>query len=281
MKHFLVTTNGQKDPDFQCTEYIRTYLEQHGCTCAVQTGEQIDVSGLKGTECIIVLGGDGTMLRAARATASLDIPLIGVNLGTMGYLAEVESSNLDHALTRLMEDGYTRESRMMLTGQKWPAEQGSAAGNEKPYALNDVAIVRRGALQMITFHIYVNGQLLNTYHADGILIATPTGSTGYNLSAGGPIVEPRADIILLTPICPHTLNTRTIILAPEDTIAVEIAANSRGQQQMVDACFDGSERISLAIGDKLEIRRSARRTVILKLSRESFLEVLHNKMNTN
>lgn len=280
MKHFLVVTNEQKDPDFRCTEHIREYLERHRAICEVDSGEQIDVAKLPGeVECIIVLGGDGTLLRAARATAALDIPLIGVNLGTLGYLAEVESGNLDQALESLLEDNFTKEKRMMLSGKKRATDHA-----EKPikyYALNDVVIARHGPLQMITFHIYVNGQLLNTYHADGILIATPTGSTGYNLSAGGPIVEPKADIILLTPICPHTLNTRTIVLSPDDTIVIEVAENRRGQRQEVEACFDGSDRFDMATGDRIEIARSSRKTEIIKLSRESFLEVLHKKMNSN
>lgn len=280
MNHFLVVTNEQKDPGFACTEHIHDYLTQHRCDCVVDSGSHINLEALPPqTECIIVLGGDGTLLRAARATVALDIPLIGVNLGTLGYLAEVESSNLDQALDALIEGNFTREKRMMLSGRKKPVNPA-----EKPakfYALNDIAIARHGGLQMITFHIYVNGQLLNTYQADGILVATPTGSTGYNLSAGGPIVEPKADIILLTPICPHTLNTRSVVLSPDDTIVIEVAENRHGQQQEVEACFDGSDRYSMVPGDRIEIYRSSRKTEIIKLSRESFLEVLHKKMNSN
>lgn len=288
MKHFLVVTNNHKDPEYKCTEFIRTYLVKHECICDVDTNENLDMSKIsERTECIIVLGGDGTLLRAARATIAWDIPLIGVNLGTLGYLAEVESNKIEYALKRLMEDNFSKEQRMMLRGCKQDANYEQSFAKEikknviKSYALNDIAIVRHGSLQMIQFHIYVNGQLLNTYYADGILIATPTGSTGYNLSAGGPIVEPKADIILLTPICPHTLNTRTIILAPDDIITVEIAENKRGREQEVEACFDGSDRIIMHIGDKMEIARSSRKTEIIKLSRESFLEVLHKKMNIN
>ena len=146
-------------------------------------------------------------------------------------------------------------------------------------ALNDIAITRRGSLQIITFHIYVNGQLLYTCHADGILVATPTGSTGYNLSAGGPIVEPCAQLILLTPICPHNIYFRTIVLSPEDEVVIEIGENKKGTVQEVEASFDGSVKMEMYAGDRMEIKRAEKVTEMLKLSQDSFVEVLHKKMD--
>ena len=131
-----------------------------------------------------------------------------------------------------------------------------------------MTITRRGPLQIIQFRIWVNGQVLNSYGADGIVIATPTGSTGYNMSAGGPIVEPGASLILLTPICPHTLNTRSIILRAEDEVVVEI-----GERQ------SGSRCLILKSGDRLKVTRSDKTTSIMKLSELSFLERLHRKMS--
>lgn len=281
MDRFLVITNSQKDPEFKVTEQIKAYLENHGKACHIETKEEIGELNIpEKVECIIVLGGDGTLLRAARETLELDIPLIGVNLGTLGYLAEVESSHLEAALKQLIDDEFTREKRMMLWGKFFPNGKSEGISTVKNYALNDIAITRTGSLQVLCFHIYVNEQYLCTYHADGVLLSTPTGSTGYNLSAGGPIVEPSAELILLTPICPHTLNTRTIVLSPNDKITVEIGENKKGIKQQVEACFDGSERIVLTSGDKMEISRSSKTTEIIKLSKASFLEILQRKMST-
>lgn len=274
MNRFLVVTNRQKDPRFACTNRIRGYLERHGRTCLVETGSEAELEIPAGTECVIVLGGDGTLLRAARTAADGNVPLIGVNLGTLGYLAEVDSGNLEEALSQLMRDNFTRERRMMLSGKM-------SGGQDGDFALNDIAITRKGSLQIIVFHIYVNGQLLQTCHADGILVATPTGSTGYNLSAGGPIVEPHAELILLTPICPHSMNSRTIVLSAGDEVVIEIGRNKKGAVQEVEACFDGSVKMAMYDGDKMEIRKAEKVTEILKLRQDSFVEVLHRKMDGN
>ena len=177
-------------------------------------------------------------------------------------------------MDQLLQDDFTREERMMLVGRV--EKQGVS---EENYALNDIVISRCGTLQILTFQIYVNGQFLNSYSADGIIVATPTGSTGYNMSAGGPIVEPCARLLLLTPICPHTLNTRSIILAPEDEIRIEIPQGRDGQMQTVEANFDGSHKITLQTGDHIVIRKAVKTTGILKLNTESFLAVLHKKMS--
>ena len=174
------------------TNQIRETLQKQGADCIVHVQEGNDGSGYtdsskipKDCDCIIVLGGDGTLLEAARDTVDLDIPLIGVNLGTLGYLAEVDKENLSEALRRLCGDDYTVERRMMLEGQIT-----GETDCRRSYALNDIVVSRSGSLQMLHFHILVNGHFLKGYSADGIIVSTPTGSTGYNMSAGGPIVEP-------------------------------------------------------------------------------------------
>lgn len=276
MKQFYLITNEGKDPDGIYRKRIEAYIRAHGGSAVCVDGGKPTAGQTCGLQpdCVLVLGGDGTLLRAARNMMDKDIPLLGINLGTLGYLAEVESSNLEAALDRLLRDEFTREERMMLAGV---VDKQSVS--EENYALNDIVISRCGSLQMLTFQIYVNGQFLNSYSADGIIVATPTGSTGYNMSAGGPIVEPCARLLLLTPICPHTLNTRSIILAPEDEIRIEIPQGRDGQTQTVEANFDGSHKITLQTGDHIVIRKAVKTTGILKLNTESFLSVLHKKMS--
>lgn len=286
MKHFLIYTNRHKDRNMATANRIRGYLEAKGQKVSVKVEEgdwkEINASD-KGeipadipldADCMLVLGGDGTVLKAARETMKLNIPIIGVNLGTLGYMTEIEPVNLEESLDRLIEGDYEQESRMMLNGRAYLGD-GRA---EEGWALNDIVISRSGSLQIIKFNIYVNGQFLNDYNADGMIVTTPTGSTGYNLSAGGPLIEPRARLIMLTPICPHTLNQRSIILSPEDVIEIEIPQGRDGRVQTVEASFDGSHVIPLCTGDKIRIAQSEKMTEFIQLNQVSFLEVLHKKM---
>lgn len=282
MGHFIIITNKPKDPLLATTKEVQKFLEEQGCSCSVYADEiSADawkkILGEKGkkTSGILVLGGDGTLLRAARDTADSGIPVLGINLGTLGYLAEVECSNLKPALKRLVEGRYFIEDRMMLSGQV--VRGGKVL--EDTCALNDITITRNGPLQMLYFQIFVNRKLLKEYHADGIITATPTGSTGYNMSAGGPIVEPGARLILLTPICPHTLQTRSVILRAEDEIVIRVMEKAARQELYMEVCFDGSRNLGLRPGDEVRITKSSRNTSIIKLSEAGFLDVLHRKMS--
>lgn len=284
MKNFYIITNRHKDPSLTVTNRIKDYLESKGGNCSIQIKEPNPGRGEFSTDeawigdnadCMLVLGGDGTMLQAARATVKKNIPMLGINLGTVGYLAEIELIDIEKALDRLLADDYALEERMMLIG----IVKKTGKELEEDWALNDISITRSGSLQIIKYSIYVNDMFLYSYSADGVMVATPTGSTGYNLSAGGPIVEPKAKLLLITPICPHTLNTRSIILSAEDRITIEINAGREGEMQEVEANFDGSHKVILNTGDKIEIKQSEKKTDIIKLSNVSFLEVLHKKMN--
>ena len=224
------------------------------------------------TQCIIVLGGDGTMIQAARDLVELEIPFIGVNLGTLGYLAELEIQNVTESLDALIEDKMVVQKRMMLTGEL--IREGKVV--EENIALNEVAVGRGGALNVIRFAVSVNGRVLNSYAADGVIVSTPTGSTGYNLSAGGPILEPDSSMLLITPISPHTMINRSIVLA--DTAEVEIELIRTGTAGALLA-FDGNGSVTeLRDGDCLQIRKSDKKIKIITLSKESFLEILRNKM---
>lgn len=281
MEHVIIITNKPKDPQLLVTREICTYLEEVGVTCSVYADEisagkwqEILHTEGKQTDMILVLGGDGTLLRAAKDTAQAKIPVIGVNLGTLGYLAEVERTNLKPALDQLLAGDYTIEERMMLKGQVF--RNGKIL--EDCCALNDVAIVRNGRLQMLYFQIFVNGKFLKEYFADGMIVATPTGSTGYNMSAGGPIVEPAANLLLLTPVCPHTLQNRSVILKAEDEILIRVRKREGYEQANMDVTFDGGTSVGLEPGDEVRIVKSDLITSIIKLSEASFLDVLQRKL---
>ncbi|MBQ4537496.1 MAG: NAD(+)/NADH kinase [Lachnospiraceae bacterium] len=285
MKHFLVYSNAYKDKNLMVTNQLVSYLETKGQKVTLNLKEADWKSGAgeeseeaknipRDVDCMIVLGGDGTVLQAARETKKLHIPIIGVNLGTLGYMTEIEPANLEEALDRLIAGDYEMESRMMLNGKVFFADNTEDEG----WALNDIVISRSGSLQIINFNIYVNGQFLHDYKADGMIVTTPTGSTGYNLSAGGPLVAPKAKLITLTPVCPHTLSQRSIVLSPDDVIEIEIPSIRDGMSQDVEANFDGSHKIALKSGDRIRIVQSEKTTEFLKLNQVSFLEVLNKKM---
>lgn len=275
MKHFCIYTNKHKDKDLEMTKKVCALLEKQGMTCTVRTEDNDHIP--KDADCILVLGGDGTMLQAVRDRDSIKpIPLLGINLGTLGYLTEVEPEGVEAALAQFLEGDYSLESRMMLNGSVRKADGSVMTG----WALNDIVISKSGSQRVLQFNLYVNDKLLNRYIADGMIVTTPTGSTGYNLSAGGPIVEPGARLLVLTPICPHTMNQRSIILAPEDKVVIEIPKGREGQCQMAAANFDG-QAMELSTGDTVEICKSEKTMEFIKLSKAGFLEVLHKKMSDN
>lgn len=288
MNKFFLITNRMKDPQGIHTKRIQKYLEEHGAE-TVCVDETYFVPAQDGSDnrrlrpevdsCILVLGGDGTLLQAARDTFETEIPLLGINLGTLGYLAEADMENVEQILDRLLKDSCEREERMVLEGRICRENADARETEGQDFALNDIVISRCGSLQILTLRIFVNGQFLNSYSADGMIVATPTGSTGYNMSAGGPIVEPQARLLLLTPICPHTLNTRSIVLSPEDEVVIEIPQGRDNGTQTVEASFDGSHKKTMRTGDRIEIKKASRTVGFLKVNSESFLSVLHKKMS--
>ena len=272
MQRFLIITNAYKDNNLRLTKELIAYITQKGGTCGYLL--EADVSEIPcDTECILVLGGDGTLIRAAAMVESLQIPLIGVNLGTLGYLCELEETTVFSAIDRLMADDFMTEERMMLTG--------CPNGEHKArVALNDIVIHRTGDLSILSIHVYVNGEFLNTYYGDGIIVATPTGSTGYNMSAGGPIVDPKAKMLLLTPINAHNLNSKSIVLDAEDEIEIEIGVRRAENDEQASVSFDGDEVARLRVGERFVISRASSVTTICKLSKKSFLQLLRKKMET-
>ena len=283
MDRFYIITNSDKDSNLAITGKITEYLKAHGRSCEVQQAERkhegayhyTDPSKIPDdTQCIIVLGGDGTLLQAARDVVHKEIPLLGINLGHLGFLAEVDQTSLYSSLDQLMADDYEVEERMMLEGRVYRGKE--LIGDD--IALNDIVIGRDGHLRVVRFKNYVNDVYLNSYNADGIIISTPTGSTGYSLSAGGPIVSPNAAMTIMTPIAPHTLNMRSIIFPAQDVITVEIGKGRHCDCEKGIASFDGDTFIPMVTGDCIQIRQADVKTKILKLNHLSFVEVLRRKM---
>ena len=270
MDKFYIVTNHTKDREYEVTKEIKTYIEEHGRTCIL--GEPTE-ERMQGADCVLVLGGDGTLLQAARELISYDIPLLGVNLGTLGYLTEVEVHNVRQALDQLFADDCTVKGRMMLRGEVkgYPAE----------LALNDIVVTSYSRIKLLHFDVYVNGELLNSYQADGMIISTPTGSTAYNLSAGGPILAPNSSIIVLTPICSHALNTSSIVFSSDDIIEIEITHGRNSDVEEAAVTFDGAETIQIRTGERIRIEKAREVTRLVGLIKVSFLETLRRKMKGN
>lgn len=285
MDTFYVISNYQKDPEFRTAGCIRNYLESRGKACIVQQKEESTPSGNyrytdvrripDNVECVLVIGGDGTLLQAARDLVDRSIPLLGINMGTLGYLAEIEKKNIKQALDMLISGEFSVEPRMMIRGVGWHQNRKLLSD----IALNDIVITRNGRLRVVDFNVYVDGVFLSSFTADGIIVSTPTGSTGYNLSVGGPIVAPQASLMLLTAIAPHTLNSRPIVLPDNVEITIEVGASHGTDIDGAEATFDGDTSVKLNSGDKIIIRKSEQQAQMIKTKNTSFLEILREKMN--
>ena len=279
MKNFFIIANRSKNGIEEFSTAVREYIEAKGGKCVIDKGDDNDIHVIKNqvpsdTECIIVLGGDGTLLQATADLADLEIPFIGINLGTIGFLTAVERTDFEKAIEQLLKDEYIIESRMMVAGTIIKADD--VQTTEK--ALNEIVITGNEPMQLVLASVYVNGQLLHRYEADGLIVATPTGSTGYSMSAGGPILKPTGKNIILTPICPHSMHNRSIVLAEDDEVIIKAELDRNGKNQSLRVLFDGKNGISLSSGDNVSIRRDERVVNIVKLKEESFLATLHNKL---
>ena len=273
MKHFYLIANPSKPGALDAAEKIEKELIRRGAYCTHNRGYTRADQVPSDTECVITLGGDGTLIQASRDLISLDLPMMGINMGHLGYLTQVSREEaLDPVLDALLTDSFTLEKRMMLEGSVVGAEK-----KVKGIALNEIVLTRQDVLQVLHFQVYVNGVFFNEYMADGIIAATPTGSTAYNLSAGGPIVAPGAELMLLTPICSHSLNARSIVLSPEDRVSIRLV-NWTGRKSY-SAVFYGDQAFPLHCGERLEICRAPQYTTLIQLKNVSFLENIRQKMD--
>lgn len=275
MKTIGIIENTNKPKAKQTAKELDAYLRKNG----VGTYISSDGSDLPDdTEAAIVLGGDGTLLRAAKVVIERETPLLGVNLGTLGYLAEINTDHIFEAADRVIRGDYTVERRMMLEGSVY--RRGEKILTD--IALNDIVLNRVAPLRAYVLKCYVNGAYLTTYRADGVIISTATGSTGYSLSVGGPIVAPQSEVLLVTPLASHSLISRSIILPGNDAIRIEVDEGRSGiVDETVTVSIDGRHAFPLGTGDAVKVKRSKKFTNIIKINNISFLEVLRSKMADN
>jgi len=225
---------------------------------------------LKKVDLIISLGGDGTLLRAARLAAAENIPVFGVNLGGLGFLTQIGIDDLEKSLEKLYQEKYFLDERMMLTCSV------ERRGKEikKFTALNDVVIGKGAFARIISLATYVNNNYVITYSADGLVVSTSTGSTAYSLSAGGPIVKPSINSIILTPICPHTLSARPFIISEDDQVKITLEVN----EEEVMVTIDGQEGFALKPNDEVIIKKSDHKARLITFKEKSFYAILREKL---
>lgn len=281
MKKFCVVTNVEKDKGYKTAQQLKNLLESLGGECIlvkdrfIENGDDtfMDYHDIpEDTDCIIILGGDGTLIQAAIDMYQFKIPFLGVNLGTLGFLTEIEVENLERDLKKLLETGGRIEKRMLLKGKI------SAQGVLKEeLALNDFVISKAGLCRLITLDVYVNDEWIDTYVADGLIISSPTGSTGYNLSAGGPVLVPEVPAMIITPICPHSLNKRSLVVSSRDKIKVVVGQSKSVRDEAV-VIPDGSCTEYLVTGDVIEIYPAEDTVQLVRLKDMSLLGRLRQKL---
>ncbi len=274
MRRFCIITNQNKDNELSITCEVERYLKEFGCECfraenSVE-GAYTDAAEIpEGTDCAIVLGGDGTLLHAARDLAERGIPILGVNLGTLGFLTEVETGELREAVRRLVADDYMIEEHILLKAE---------AGGEQVHGLNDVVVARSGFSRLIRLQLYINGMPLQVYTGDGLLVSTPTGSTAYNLSAGGPVVATGVDMFVITPICPHSLSERSLVISADDKIEIEVIRSRKTQEEEAIATVDGEYFSNLQVGDRIVLSRSELSAKLIRFEKNRFYKALQTKL---
>jgi len=222
----------------------------------------------KSTEMIFSLGGDGTLLDAVTFVGDSGIPIVGVNLGRLGFLAAISEHDLEDSFSALEKGSYSTEQRSLIH-----LEANVPLFGESPFALNEFTLHRKDSSSMVKIHTYLNGEFLNTYWADGLIVATPTGSTGYSLSCGGPVVFPQAASFVITPVAPHNLNTRPIVVPDDNVISFEIEGRS---SQFLCTLDSRTETVDSRI--KLAVRKEAFSITLLRPNEHNFLSTIRQKL---
>ncbi len=268
MKKVCVIANKNKDSDCSKTQTVVNVLSAYGCEVNISDDKNINA---KHADLLIILGGDGTIIRASHYASDKGIPILGINLGRRGYLAELEMSELD-LLCELFAGNYRIENRMMLDIEYIGNDM-----HEKMLALNEAVIARGSVSRLSDIQIECDGKQSGTYRGDGIIFSTPTGSTAYSLSAGGPIIDPAIECISFIPVCCHSFDAKPMIFGANSLLTVSTADPKADLYLTVD----GTNNIKLNSTDKIRISKSSTYTKLLRIKNESFSEILFRKMSDN
>lgn len=283
MKNVILAPNPYRDKNFQTVRRAMEVLKSDGINARVCLPFEVDRSfalprdirfsrldrELPGAEMVICFGGDGTILHMAKAATRKGIPILGVNIGTMGFMAELESTELDK-LSLIAAGKYTLDSRMMLD----VTVQRDRDILFHDLCLNDAAVTKGAVARIVQLVVKCDGVQAMECGGDGVIIATPTGSTAYSLSAGGPIVEPEARNILITPICAHDVASRCIVASDKRTVTVELGESARRNAYL---SVDGGRAVRLNMGDVTTVRKSHLETKLVRLNERSFYDVVNTK----
>ena len=222
---------------------------------------------------MIILGGDGTILQEAAACAKYGIPVMGINLGKVGFLTEIECDNIENALDKLLAEEYTIEKRMLIKLEIRREGKTVCVQN----ALNDVVVSKPSGAKLIDMELYAGDELVNRYIADGLIIATPTGSTGYSISAGGPVVDPSMTLYIATPICPHMLSARSAVLSADKPIIIRLDSAYPDNEAVVTA--DGDVQGYISSADEVAVLKSKYEFQLIRTGRQSFYNTLISKLS--
>ncbi|MCL2573214.1 MAG: NAD(+)/NADH kinase [Defluviitaleaceae bacterium] len=265
MKKIGFYKNLYKDADLKVTQDLVGYAENQGCKVILFDDEITDI-----VDFLVVLGGDGTVLRAAKFVIGTDIPLLGINLGNVGYLTDVENSQAKNAIDSVLSGNFKIEERMMLTVNKPDCQF---------YALNDIVVHRGASPRMIECAVSVDGEHMDAFRADGLIISTPTGSTAYNLAAGGPVLKPDERMVVITPVCPHSPSARPIVVSINESIEAKVAYAPIATISF-DGVIENQNDVSDAVGEgfSIVIRPSSHFARIIKTNNSSFYEIFRKKM---
>ena len=283
MKKIVMTPNPYRDRNFKYANQAEKILREAGMETRICLAFDPDknfelpedvvlhdlTQELRDADLLICFGGDGTILHASKAATRAGIPVLGVNIGTMGFMAELESGELS-MLSRLAQGDYTVEKRMMLHVKA--EHEGQILLEED--ALNDAVITKGAVARTVQMAVACDGVEIMSFGGDGVILCTPTGSTGYSISAGGPIVEPTAENIIVTPICAHDMRAKTVVTSAQREITVEIGRIGRKSAFL---SVDGGRALRLGMGDKVTVTRSQFYTQLVHLSNRSFFEIVKNK----
>lgn len=260
-----VIPNPQKDIELKYTHKVTDILKNYNCDTVIC--EDDGTTPLPDADLYIVLGGDGSIMRASHSAAQMGIPILGINLGRMGYMAELEKSEL-HLIEGYFSGEYHIEERMMLSV--------STPDGIERLALNDAVLSNGRVSKMVTITMYNNGGYVTTYNADGIIVATPTGSTAYSMAAGGPIVDPSVSCLITTPVCPHSLTSRPLVFSGDARLELK---NDTDRDIPMFITVDGGDNLEIEYGRSVKIRRSHITTKLVRIKDESFYTTLGKKMN--